>query len=154
MLVRSPSVVLLSRSTGSGMLWGGADNRGAAVVRQLDWRPPLLAMPAYDGVADSATVPAAVVTGVEDDWNRRIVVSVAFVLLWLALTVAMPAMFPAPVRAAGQGEVRDAVPQTKAATSPSRDERSTGIRTDVKEAPPRQPDEITASSARKVSAAK
>jgi hypothetical protein len=157
MLVRSPSVALLSRSTGTGTLWGGADNRGAAVVRQLDWRPPLLAMPAYDGVADSASVPAGVVTGVEDEWNRRLVVSVAFVLLWLALTVAMPAMFPAPVRAAGptgQGEVRDSVLQTKAATSPSRDERSTGIRTDVKEAPPRQPDEITASSARKVSAAK
>jgi len=150
-------VVLLSRSTGTGQLWGGADNRGAAaVVRQLDWRPPLLALPAYDGVADAGTVPADVITGVQDDWNRRLVVSVAFGLLWLALAVAMPAMFPAPVRAAGvpgQVDGREAVPQ-KSAASPSRDERSTGIRTDVREAPARKPDEITASSARKVSAAK
>ena len=156
LVVRAPSAALLSRSTGSGLLWGGADKNAVAVERSLDWRPPLLALPAYDGVADAGTVPADVDIGVDDDWNRRLIVSIAFGLLWLALTVAMPAMFSAPVRATtgSQPENRETVPLTKTASSGPRDERSTGLRTDVKEAPPRKPDEITASSARRVSAAK
>jgi hypothetical protein len=159
--VVSPSVALLSRSGGSGTLMastGGTGTGDAAVVRQLDWRPPLLALPAYDGVADSGSVPPDVagVAGIEDNWNRRVVVSIALVLLWLALTASLPTLFPAPVRAVsaeGQLEAREAVPQAKAAAASSRDERSTGLRTDAKEAPPRKPDEITASGARRVSTA-
>ncbi len=157
MRVGVPSVALLSRGAGSGVLQIGAEpSTGATVAaaRQLDWRPPLLTLPAYDGVADSAAVATmAGALELEGDWSRRLVVAVALVLLWFALTASLPSVLGAPPRPAvvreGQVEAREPVPQAKPAAA--RDERSTGLRTDATEAAPRRPDEITASSARRVS---
>jgi hypothetical protein len=153
--VEAPSVTLLSRAAGAGALQGNAGGAGerAAVVRLIEWRPPLLALPAYEGVADSFAVAGIGSTrGLEEDWSRRLVVAVALVLFWLALTASLPSLFGPPVRGAtaadGQAEIREPVAQKIVA---ARDDRSTGLRIDAKEAPPRKPDEITASSARKVS---
>jgi hypothetical protein len=155
--VAAPSVALLSRGAGAGVLQGNTGRTSgerAEIVRQLDWRPPLLALPAYEGVADSIAVAGLGSTlGVEEDWSRRLVVSVALVLFWLALTASLPNFFAAPVRPSAvegsQVEAREVVPRSM--TAAARDDRSTGLRIDAKEAPPRKPDEITASSARKVS---
>lgn len=158
--IMSPSLVLLARSGGAGTLIGGANPTGAgeaAVVRRLDWHPPLLALPAYDGVADPKTLPTAMASsaGLDADWSRWVMVSICLALLWLALTATLPHLLATPigsVPAEGAVVARESVAQQSAATAASqRDERSTGLRVDAKEAPARRPDEITASSARKVS---
>ena len=155
--VMSPSSALLARGGGAGVLMGGASGDrtdGVALVRQLDWRPPLLALPAYDGVIDPRQAPSELSADAtfEAEWSRRIMVGVCLALLWLAATATLPYALATPVLAVpaeGAVEAREAV--TPSTTAAARlDERSTGLRADAREAPPRKPDEITASSARRI----
>jgi hypothetical protein len=106
------------------------------------WRPPVIALPAFSGVASSGVIPPALVQGGVGSGllDRRVplllFVLVLLVLLWLvAPRLLWPRVTPAgatPTAAAPKKAVR----------------ASGGIRTDVKEAPPRRPADVTASKAR------
>jgi uncharacterized protein YegL len=142
---RTPVVVRFRAPT------GGA----AEFTRVVPWRPPLYALPAYQGVADSTSVPGevrAVMGFAGTESARRWLLVVLFggfaiasaglvpYVVWKAPATTAPtpavAAGVAPV-ATGEGDVRGGV-----ATG--------GLRRDVREAPPRTPEEITASSARRV----
>jgi hypothetical protein len=125
---------------GTAALWTG----GRPVLTQsLEWRPPLFALPAFEGVAPPATVPAelrelaasAAPAGMR--WPMAGLFLLGGVVLWIAVprfVWARPREAPiAPVsRAAAAAE-----PAAVAASDPG------ALRRDVQEAAPRKPGEIT-----------
>ena len=150
---------------------GAVRYRGAAVndggrefTRLLAWRPPLIALPAFEGIADSTNLPVevrAVVDVAGTDAGRRWMLVIFFALFGVLLGGALPRLAwsvpAAPVIAppVGTGEAA-AVPGAPAggrggappaATAPT---VGSGLRSDVHEVAPRKPDEVTASSARRV----
>lgn len=106
------------------------------------WRPPVIALPAFVGVASSALVPegvgAAPVGFVLDRrWPLALMAGVLLFLLWfVAPRLLWPVLSATPVQGA---------PPVKKAASPP----PGGLRTDVKEVAPRRPSDVTAAKARR-----
>jgi hypothetical protein len=144
---------------------GGSGQADAGFARLLAWRPPLYALPAYEGIADSTSLPAevrAVMGFADSDASRRWLLALFIGLIGVVAGGVLPrvawwsAVAPAPAPSidaaapapAAGGEKEES--KGSAAASPA---TSGGLRRDVQEAPPRTPDEVTASSARRVTSA-
>jgi Mg-chelatase subunit ChlD len=120
------------------------------VRRDARWIPPLFALPAFAGVADSAAAAGWALQGDAGTAWRRAVILLALAgvlgLLWIGVprwtwaAAADPGPVPAPrprtIPLPGRG-----APEPVAAG---------GLRTDLREAPPRRPADTTANAARRV----
>jgi Mg-chelatase subunit ChlD len=139
---------------------GGAE---VGFTRLLGWRPPLLALPAFEGSADSASLPAevrAVVDVTKTDSSRRWMLAIFVGLIGVLLGGAVPRLaWTAPVvpvvavpvvegegAAAPSGATSAA--STPAAAAGAASGLEGGLRRDVHEVAPRKPDEVTGSFAR------
>jgi hypothetical protein len=151
----SGSRLRLARARTAGALrFRATAEGGETFTRLLGWRPPLVALPAFQGVADSASLPPEVRAVMDlggSDTDRRWMLAVFFALAGLLLAgtlprllwsgpVAPPAAAAAPSSAGAEGAEGAAAPVTASAAAPA-----DGLRTDVQEVAPRKPDEITAS---------
>jgi Mg-chelatase subunit ChlD len=140
------------------------DGRGccaAAVAGR--WTPPLYALPAFSGVADSGTTAAQAITSFEQGEaaiGSNVLVFGFFALVTLVLWFALPAMLwpdeqsevTAPtVKLANAGAASASAPHG-APPPAAQEQRSAtgGVRRGVTEAPPRKPTEITGAFARRV----
>ncbi|MBB4637829.1 VWA domain-containing protein [Longimicrobium terrae] len=119
------------------------------VRRDARWVPPLYALPAFQGVADSAAAAGWALQGdAGTAWRRAVILlSLAGVLaiLWIGVprwtwAVAdagpVPAPRPRTIPLPGRGAPEPAAPG--------------GLRTDLRDAPPRRPTDATANAARRV----
>ena len=97
------------------------------------WRPPLMALPAFAGVA-SPSKPLAALAMEDEPPGRTLLVFAFFASLLAILWWVVPALIW-PVRGIGP-----------TAAAPEGD----GIRPGVREAPPRRPSDVTASLARRI----
>lgn len=141
------------------------DGRGcctAAVAGR--WTPPLYALPAFSGVADSGTATAQAITSFEQGEARvgsNVLVFGFFALVALVLWLVLPGMLwpdesvavngPSTVKLANT--VAEAAPAPRAASQPAAAEQAaatSGIRRGVTEAPPRRPTDVTGAFARRV----
>lgn len=108
-------------------------------VSAARWRPPLVALPPFDGEADSTLVPHAVreLAGeLESDLRQRLLVGVPLLLVVLVAYLALPRIIGAPsVTAAPE-------PQTVKAPKSAPSKSSQQLRP-VTEAPIRRPTDIT-----------
>jgi Mg-chelatase subunit ChlD len=153
--VPSGSRVRLARARTPVAVRFRAPTGGAAeFTRLVPWRPPLYALPAYQGVADSTSVPGEVraVMGIAGtDSARRWLLAVLFGVLAIVGAAVVPyGVWSAPATAAARAPAPAIAAEAPGAPRGSDAERASGLRRDVREAPPRKPDEITASSARRV----
>jgi Mg-chelatase subunit ChlD len=153
--VPAGSRVRLARARTPVVVRFRAPTDGAAeFTRLVPWRPPLYALPAYQGVADSTSVPGEVraVMGIAGtDSARRWLLAVLFGVLAIVGAAVVPyGVWSAPATAAARAPAPAIAAEAPGAPSGSDAERASGLRRDVREAPPRKPDEITASSARRV----
>ena len=140
------------------------DGRGccaAAVAGR--WTPPLYALPAFSGVADSGTATARGITAFEQKQPRvdsNVLVFGFFALVGLVLWFLLPgmiwpdesvAMAGPPVPKLANSVATSATPARAAATTaaPEPAASSGGVRRGVTEAPPRRPTEVTAATARR-----
>jgi hypothetical protein len=140
------------------------DGRGccaAAVAGR--WTPPLYALPAFSGVADSGTATAQAITSFEQGESRvdsNVLVFAFFALVALILWFVLPGMLwpdesvamagPPVAKLANSVELAPApraAPKTAAAEKAA---SSGGVRRNVTEAPPRRPTDVTGSFARVV----
>jgi Mg-chelatase subunit ChlD len=140
------------------------DGRGccaAAVAGR--WTPPLYALPAFSGVADSGTTAAQALTSFEQSEapvGSNVLVFGFFALVTLVLWFALPGMLwpdeqaevAAPtVKLANTVAASASAPRVVA--PPAAQEQGTaigGVRRGVTEAPPRTPTEVTGAFARRV----
>ncbi len=140
------------------------DGRGccaAAVAGR--WTPPLYALPAFSGIADSGTATAQGVTSYEHGEarvGRNVLVFGFFALIALILWFVLPGMLwpDASVAMAGPpaAKLADSViapaPASRAAPKsavPEPADAAGGIRRGVTEVPPRRPTDVTAATARR-----
>jgi len=106
------------------------------------WRPPLVALPAFAGVAPASLVPVGTTDGAGGFvLDRRIplasMVLVLLGMLWFVVPrLLWPPVGPAPAAAAPAAKAAKAAPVAAG-----------GLRTDVKEIGPRRPTDITAARA-------
>jgi Mg-chelatase subunit ChlD len=140
------------------------DGRGccaAAVAGR--WTPPLYALPAFSGVADSGTTAPQAITSFEQgeaQVGSNVLVFGFFALVALVLWFALPGMLwpDEPVAVSGPvGKLADTVaaaaPAPRAASPPAAVEQAVavgGVRRGVTEAPPRRPTDVTGTFARRV----
>jgi len=153
-LARGVSPLTVSRGDGRGCC-------AAAVAGR--WTPPLYALPAYSGVADSGTVTAQGITSYERDQPRvdsNVLVFGFFALVALILWFVLPGMIwpdesvamagpPAAKLAdsvAAPAQAQRAAPQSAA---PVQEAASGGVRRGITEVPPRRPTDVTAATARR-----
>ena len=135
----------------------------AAVVAGR-WTPPLYALPAFAGVADSGTVTVQGVTSFEQGGARvgsNLQVFAFFALVALVLWFVLPGMLWPDESVAMAGppaaKLADSVvapaPAERAATKPAPAENAAaagGVRRGVTEAPPRRPTDVTVATARRM----
>jgi hypothetical protein len=109
---------------------------GGGLLAASVWRPPVIALPAFSGAIGTGVIPAAAVktTG---SFSRRVPLLLFVLVLLLMLWLIVPRMLWPRVVPAGEPAARKAAPQTVG-----------GLRGDLTEAPPRRPQDITASRAR------
>ncbi len=116
------------------------------VTQALAWRPPLYALPAYDGVADAASLPAGMRdagTGAAGGPGTRLLIALSMGLVGALLWVFVP-------RVAWMGSsvlptaAEPAAPASAPRKAPAEAENASGLRRDVQEAPPRKPSDVTA----------
>jgi Mg-chelatase subunit ChlD len=139
------------------------DGRGccaAAVVGR--WTPPLYALPAFSGVADSGTASAHAITSFEQGEARigsNVLVFGFFALVTLVMWFVLPGMLwpDEPVLVDGAAEklasaVSTSAPAARPAPrAPQEPVAASGaVRRGVTEAPPRKPTEVTGAFARRV----
>jgi hypothetical protein len=111
------------------------------VTQTLSWRPPLFALPAYEGVAEAASLPAELrdvgVSGLAGGmrWLMLLFFALSGAVLWLVV----------PRYAwARQATAESVAPETPAPRAkPAAPADTSGLRRDVTEAPPRKPGDIT-----------
>jgi hypothetical protein len=141
------------------------DSRGccaAAVAGR--WTPPLYALPAFSGVADSGTATAQAITSFERNEARvgsNVLVFAFFALVALVLWFVLPGMLwpdesvamtgpPAAKLADGVAPIAPPVRVAPQSAAPEQAAATGGIRRGVTEAPPRRPTEVTGAFARRV----
>lgn len=125
--------------------WSGPDGRG--VRRDARWVPPLYALPAFAGVADSAAGARLAPRGDGTAWRRGVILLALaglLGLLWMgvprwtwAAADPGPAVPPGPRTIPLPGRGPEPAP-------------AAGLRQDLREAPPRRPTDATANAARRV----
>jgi len=139
------------------------DGRGccaAAVAGR--WTPPLYALPAFSGVADSGTTLAQAITSFEQGEapvGSNVLVFGFFALVALVLWFALPGMLwpdeqsevTAPtVKLANTVATSAPAPRAAPPAASEQGTSSGGVRRGVTEAPPRKPTEVTGAFARRV----
>ncbi len=126
--------------TGTVAVW----REGRPVItRALAWRPPLFALPAYEGVAAAGSLSPALRETVSAGaaprgmrWLIAIVLGLLGGMLWL---IVPRYVWGRQVRVGGPVDIAPAAARRKTtATAPAR-----GLRSDVQEAPPRRPADVT-----------
>lgn len=136
------------------------DGRGccsATVVGR--WTPPLYALPAFEGVADSGSVTAASVTALEIGEQKialNVLVFAFFAVLALVLWFVLPRlMWPdevgtmeTPAKAVASAAAPSPAAKAAAVTA-APDASASGVRRGVTEVPPRRPTEVTATMVRR-----
>jgi Mg-chelatase subunit ChlD len=153
-LARGVFPMTVSRGDGHGCC-------AAAVAGR--WTPPLYALPAFSGVADSGTAAPQAIASYEQGEapvGSNVLVFGFFALVALVLWFALPGMLwpeePAEVTGpavklantvAASAPASRAPPQTAA---PVQAAAANGVRRGVTEAPPRKPTEVTGAFARRV----
>jgi hypothetical protein len=142
--VRGGDAAALARAPWSGTAAAWRDGH-PLLVHALAWRPPLFALPAYEGVAPAGSLTpalqeAAVAGGTGG--AAHALIALVLTLMGAVLGLVVPryawARRAVPVGLAGIAPVR-AVRASAAASAPA----DTGIRRDVQEAPPRKPSDVT-----------
>jgi hypothetical protein len=140
------------------------DGRGccaAAVAGR--WTPPLYALPAFSGVADSGTATAQGITAFEQKQPRvesNVLVFGFFALVALVLWFLLPGMMwpdesvamagpPVAKLASSVAAPAVAVRAAPTAAAPEQAPSGGGVRRGVTEAPPRRPTDVTAATARR-----
>lgn len=140
------------------------DGRGccaAAVAGR--WTPPLYALPAFSGVADSGTATVQAITSFEQGESRvgsNVLVFAFFALVALILWFVLPGMLwpdesvamagPPAAKLANSVEPAPAPRAAPKAAAPEEPPTAGGVRRGVTEAPPRRPTDVTGSFARVV----
>ena len=128
------------------------------------WTPPLYALPAFSGVADSGTATVKAITSFEQSESRvgsNLLVFAFFALVALILWFVLPGMLwpdesvaMAGPRAAKLADgIAPSVPAVRAAPKAAAAEPAPstgGVRRGVTEAPARRPTDVTGSFARVV----
>lgn len=125
---------------GTAAAWGA----GKPVLTQtLSWRPPLFALPAYEGVAAAASLPAELrdvaSAGIPASGMRWLMV-LFFALVGAVLWLVAPRYAwsgPVPAAAVAAAPASGAKARKPAPADPA------GLRRDVQEAPPRRPADVT-----------
>lgn len=116
------------------------------VRRDARWVPPLYALPAFEGVADSAAAAGWALQGDAGTAWRRAVILLALAGVLGLLWIGVPRWT--------WGESAAPAPPPKPRTIPLRDApepvAAGGVRTDLREAPPRRPVDVTANAAHRV----
>lgn len=105
----------------------------------LTWRPPLVAMPPFEGVADSVLVPRGMREAVSDggtDMRQRVLIGVPLLLVVLVAYLAIPRIVGPPPEA------------TAASATPVPARSHSSALRPATEAPPRRPTDITKDGAR------
>jgi hypothetical protein len=131
----------LARAPWFGTAAAWKDGR-PVVTHTLVWRPPLYALPAYEGVAEPSSVPPELrdAAGVGASagsvrWLMALCFGVVGVVLWVVVPRYAWAgdglLSPAPPRAA---------PRAEPAAAPA---QSGGLHAGISEAPPRKPTDVT-----------
>jgi Mg-chelatase subunit ChlD len=147
----------------------GSTRPGPGAVRTGAWRPPLFALPAFQGVVDPAGAPDWLVRPLStgDPWILRRVAILAFfsgllLILWVVVprlvwrapsqaAVAPAAGGPPPAPGTDRPvRIRLARAGEAATYFPHSPPQQGGLRRDLEEAPPRRPTDVTASVARRV----
>ncbi len=111
------------------------------------WSPPLVALPAFEGVAPASLVPAGLgAATVGFGMDRRVplglMAAVLLALLWFVVPGRLWPPVAAPVVVASETAARPSAPAPVSA-------HVGGLRTDLKEVPPRRLTDVTAAKARK-----
>jgi hypothetical protein len=135
---------LAGRETPVELRFRSADDGVEEVVRTSRFRPPVFALPAFEGVGDASELAESLIASLPDAplaIDPRWPLLLFFAALWLILWVAVPrALWPAEVATGAARESR------KAAAAAETEEASglgSGLRIDVEEAPPRSPADVT-----------
>ena len=115
---------------------GGLVPAGGAI-----WKAPAVALPAFAGTAPAAGRPAAIGAGRRGEWVGGALVAAVLLILMLEVWVVVPRM----VWGAGAPMPAGSAPPKRA---PEPVGRSAPIRSDLTEAPPRKPADVTGSRAR------
>ncbi|MEO7038576.1 MAG: vWA domain-containing protein [Gemmatimonadaceae bacterium] len=153
-LARGVSVLTVSRGDGRGCC-------AAAVAGR--WTPPLYALPAFSGVADSGAATAKGITSFEQGQPRvgsNVLVFGFFAVLALVLWFLLPGMLwpdesvamagpQAPKLADSVAPVSSPRAAAQAVAPEAASAKGGGLR-GVTEVPPRRPGDVTAASARRV----
>ncbi len=127
------------------------------------WTPPLYALPAFGGVADSGTATAQGISAYEQKQPRvasNVLVFAFFALVGVVLWFVLPGMIwpdesvamagpPAPKLANSVASPAAAPRVAASAAAPEPAVVSGGVRRGVTEAPPRRPTDVTAATARR-----
>lgn len=138
------------------------DGRGCCTARVAGkWTPPLFALPAFEGVADSGSVSAAGLTALEVSEQKvaqNVLVFAFFAALALVLWFVLPSLMWPDEAGAIAAPAKEAAPMAapspapKAAATAAAPETPIGaVRRGVTEVPPRRPTEVTATMARRTS---
>lgn len=159
----------LARSARTGSV-SFSSTAGDGVKRAVAWRPPLVALPAYEGVVAAGALPRELAeavgtgqAGLSSRWLVALVLVGAGCLLWLviprlvwvtAAPVGAPARSkpreksaPPPEPAPSGGAMAPAKSASAEAGAPV---KPGAVRGTVTESAPRQPDQVTAQSARRL----
>ncbi len=134
---------LAGRETPVELRFRSADDSAEEVVRTARFRPPVFALPAFEGVgdmADSSELLAADPTGTAMAIDPRWPLLLFFAALWLMLWVAVPrVLWPAEA----SEEAKRVSRKVAAAEASEVSGHGGGLRIDVEEAPPRSPADVT-----------
>ncbi|MDB4911370.1 MAG: von Willebrand factor type [Gemmatimonadetes bacterium] len=128
------------------------------------WTPPLYALPAFSGVADSGTATAQAITSFEQGEARvgsNVLVFGFFALVALILWFVLPGMLwpdesvpmagPPAVKLANSVAATAPAPRAAPqAAAPEQAAAAGGVRRGITEVPPRSPTEVTGAFARRV----
>lgn len=112
------------------------------------WKAPAVALPAFAGTAPAAGRPPEIGAGRRGEWIGGALVAAVLLILMLEVWVVVPRM----VWGAGAGMPAGPAPATASKPPPKRAPepagRSAPLRSDLTEAPPRKPADVTGSRAR------
>lgn len=148
--VAGPAAASLARAPWAG---AAAVRNGAQVVAEapLAWKPPLYALPAFQGVVESGALPSGLRDalsagtaggGIGTRWLIAIFLAIATAVLWFSVPRLVWIRDGAPTFPAARPEPA-AEPAPPVPTEPSPAAGGGGLRRDLREAPPRKPGEIT-----------
>jgi len=125
--------------SGNAAVWR---NGTMLLARPLSWRPPLFALPAFQGVADPATLPAEIrdAPAGGSAGGVRAIIALFLAIVSGVLLVIVPRL---AWRRRDAGAVTPAPPAPRAKPEAVARPAAGGLRADVSEAPPRKATDVT-----------